>query len=574
MPFLDWYGRKAVENYHQNVPYHLLRCNEQYSVGESGGGNLLVQGDNLIALKALLPYYAGQVKCIYIDPPYNTGTENWVYNDNVNSPEIREWLGKVVGKEAEDLSRHDKWLCMIYPRLQLLRQFLREDGVILISIDDNEVSALRIILDEIFGRNNFIACLIWQKSKKGDAKLISISHEYIVIVAKNKALLTQLGTKWRKKKPGVDEVLSHYQRLRKELGRDHEEISRQMKAWYRSLPTGNPAKAHKHYNRSDDRGLYFPADFSGPDDGRENRPRYTILHPVTGKPCRIPSTGWRWEEARTLQAMKEDPPLIHFGADETTIPCRKSYLEQIDREPFSSVFYKDGRAGTLELEKMLGHGKMQFPKDSDVLAELIELVTGPEDLILDSFAGSGTTGQAVLKLNYTFEKSNRRFILIEMNEDISKNVTSNRLRATVEGYIPLTGRNHTQESGLGGSFRYCELAEPLFSPKGRINETVSYEDLAQHLYFVETGEPLQVKAKLDSPLIGVHNGIAIYLLYNGILKDRSVQGGNVLTTKVLEELPSNEGTKIIYGASCRIGADRLKREGIIFKQIPYEVRWS
>ncbi len=202
MPFLDWYGRKAVENYHQKVPYYLLRSNSQYSVGEPGSGNLIVQGDNLIALKALLPYYAGQVKCIYIDPPYNTGTENWVYNDNVTSPEIMEWLGKVVGKEAEDLSRHDKWLCMMYPRLQLLRLFLREDGVILISIDDNEVSSLRLLLDEIFGRNNFIASLIWQKSKKGDAKLISISHEYIVAVAKNKAYLSQLGTKWRKKKPG------------------------------------------------------------------------------------------------------------------------------------------------------------------------------------------------------------------------------------------------------------------------------------------------------------------------------------------------------------------------------------
>src|SRR6266436_1956247 len=164
MPTLDWIGKKAVLNHHREVPYHLLKCDKELSVGDPGSGNLLVQGDNLLALKALLPYYAGQVKCIYIDPPYNTGNENWVYNDNVNSPVIRQWLGKAVGREAEDLSRHDKWLCMMYPRLALLREFLTPDGVIFVSIDDHEEHALRYLLDELFGARNFVGNVIWEKS--------------------------------------------------------------------------------------------------------------------------------------------------------------------------------------------------------------------------------------------------------------------------------------------------------------------------------------------------------------------------------------------------------------------------
>ena len=185
MPTLDWIGKKAVVNHHKEVPFHLLKCDPDLSVGDPDSGNLLVQGDNLLALKALLPYYAGQVKCIYIDPPYNTGNEKWVYSDNVSSPEIRDWLGKIVGAEAEDLSRHDKWLCMMFPRLRLLKNFLKNDGAIFISIDENEVSNMKIICDEIFGPNNFITILSWQKrvSPANDAKYFSSDHEFVVVYA-------------------------------------------------------------------------------------------------------------------------------------------------------------------------------------------------------------------------------------------------------------------------------------------------------------------------------------------------------------------------------------------------------
>ncbi|MFZ1269200.1 MAG: site-specific DNA-methyltransferase, partial [Anaerolineae bacterium] len=187
MPTLNWIGKDAVVNHHLQVPFHLLADVPELACGAPGSGNLIVEGDNLVALKALLPTYAGQVKCIYIDPPYNTGNEGWVYNDNVNSPLIRAWLGKVVGKEGETLDRHDRWLCLMYPRLALLRQFLREDGAIFISIDDNEVQALRYVMDEIFGATNFITTIIWQKvfAPKNTARHFSEDHDYLVVYARN-----------------------------------------------------------------------------------------------------------------------------------------------------------------------------------------------------------------------------------------------------------------------------------------------------------------------------------------------------------------------------------------------------
>ena len=190
MPTLDWIGKPAVINHHREVPYRMLQCDPELSVGDPDSGNLLVEGDNLLALKALLPYYAGKVKCIYIDPPYNTGNETWAYNDNVNSPEIRKWLGQVVKKETEDLSRHDKWLCMMYPRLALLREFLSDDGAVFISIDDNEVYHLRVLMDEIFGPRNFVACIANINNPKGrsDDKYVATAHEYVIIYKRSNVI--------------------------------------------------------------------------------------------------------------------------------------------------------------------------------------------------------------------------------------------------------------------------------------------------------------------------------------------------------------------------------------------------
>ena len=566
MPTLNWIGKEAVVRHHKEVSFRLLEPVSELSCGDAESGNLIVQGDNLDALKALLPRYAGQVKCIYIDPPYNTGNEGWVYNDNVNSSEIRKWLGQVVGKEGETLDRHDRWLCMMYPRLVLLKQFLRDDGAIFVSIDDNEVGNLQALMREVFGATNEVATIVWEKGKKGDSKLVSVTHEYIVAFARNKALLKERKVRWRRKKPGVDAVLEHYEGLRKTHGESHATIRKEMMAWYRALPKDDPRKGHKHYNWSDNRGLYFAADFAGPDDGRENRPRYPILHPVTQQPCAMPSTGWRWEEDTTKAALAEDPPRIHFGKDHTTIPNRKSYLFEIDEEPMMSVFYKDGRAATLEVEAILGAGAFPFPKDSEVIADLVGMVVEPGDLVLDSFGGSGTTAHAVLRLNQHLKEA-VRFILVEINDDVARNKTRERVRKAIEGYTPLAGKKRVPVEGLGGGFQFCRLSdEPLFDAEGQIRHDVTFAQLAEFVWFAETGTGFRGQA--DSPLLGVHQGRAIYLLYNGILKDRSVAGGNVLTGPVFDVLPKFPGSKVIYAAANRMGG-RAAREGITFKQTPY-----
>ncbi len=285
------------------MPFHLLREEPGLSVGEPGSGNLIVEGDNLSALKALLPYYAGQVKCIYIDPPYNTGNENWVYNDNVNSPEIRRWLGKVVGGETEDLSRHDKWLCMMYPRLSLLRDMLREDGVIIISIDDFEVHNLRLIMNEIFGANNFIAQLVWDKTRKNDAKLFSVGHEYLTVYARSLSKLRTLKTVWRESKPGADEIMAKYYELKSAHGVDYSAIERELSVWYKSLPKNHPSKKLSRYRRIDSNGVWRDRDISWPGGGG---PRYDVLHPSTGLPCKVPEPGWRFstQEACNIRSLK------------------------------------------------------------------------------------------------------------------------------------------------------------------------------------------------------------------------------------------------------------------------------
>lgn len=580
MPTLNWIGKEAVVTHHQQVPFHLLRDVPELACGDPGSGNLIVQGDNLVALKALLPYYGGQVKCIYIDPPYNTGNEGWAYNDNVNSPLIREWLGKTVGKEGETLDRHDRWLCMIYPRLALLKQFLCDTGVIFVSIDDNELHNLLHILAAIFGEQNHLCTLVWEKGKKGDSKLFSENHEYIIAYAFSKATLIERKTRWKKRKAGVDKVLAYYQSLRELHGSEHKAIRSAMMLWFRSLPKEDPAKSHKHYNWSDDRGLYFPDNFHGPDDGRESRPRYDIFHPETHKACAKPSTGWRWEEERTKAALAESPPRIHFGPDETTIPCRKSYLFDVDQEPFPSVFYKDGRAATLQVEKMLGKNQFAFPKDAEIIADLIGMVTEPNDIILDSFAGSGTTGHSVLLLN-SEGGSPRRFVLVQTpfesaeqeatDQNIARDKTARRLRNALTGYTDVKGHHI---DGIGGGFRYCELGEPLFDETGKIRKSVRFADLARHVYFTETGEPLPPQTMPDSPFLGECRGVGIYLLFNGILGDKTANGGNVLTRAVLASLPPFDGQKVIYCAGCLLGRDRLTAERVIVRQTPYEIKIS
>ncbi len=438
---INWPGkREALLTASAPIAKTLRPCRDE-SVGFDTTKNLFIEGDNLDALKLLQEPYLGKVKMIYIDPPYNTGRD-FIYEDDF-SDNVESYMrqsnqtdtegGRLVANTEANGRFHSDWMSMIYARLKLARNLLRDDGVIFISIDDNESDNLRKICSEIFGEENLVGQVVWQRSKKGDSKLIAKVHEYVLCYVRQKETVLANGP-WRRPKEGADQVLAKYEELKSSFAGNHDAIRTEMMAWYKQLSNDDARKAHKHYNWSDDRGLYFAADFAGPDDGRESRPRHDILHPVTKRSCKKPSTGWRWDEEKTNWALAQTPPRIHFGPDETTIPTRKSYLFEIDSEPFSSVFYRDGRSATLEVEELVGKGWFQFPKNTDVLSELIELVTKPEDIVMDFFAGSGSTGHAVLKVNLAHQ-SKRRYVLVQLPEPTGKDryktisdITKQRLR--------------------------------------------------------------------------------------------------------------------------------------------------
>ena len=547
MPTLNWIGKDAVIRHHREVPFRLLEpvpalsCVPANGAGDSG--NLIVQGDNLHALKALLPRYAGRVKCIYIDPPYNTGNEGWVYNDNVNSPEIRRWLGEVVGKEGETLDRHDRWLCMMYPRMLLLKQFLREDGAIFVSIDDNELATLRLLMDEVFGIQNFVATVLWQKkyAVANDHKTIAPMHDFVLVY--------QRSPKWRRN----------------------------------LLPRGN--EKDTQYKFEDKKGVFRNSDYTC-NKTAEERPNlyYPVINPNTGEELWPKRTRvWAYSQDEYARHIEED--LIYWGKDgKGKVPAYKRYkhaLRNADGVVPQTLWLHDFAGHTDGSRKELREVLHDVPSVSDfatpkptlLIQRILQIGTDTDSLILDSFAGSGTTGHAVLKQNAE-DGGNRRFILVEMDENIARNVTAERIKRVAEGYTNAKGQ---AVPGLGGGFQFCRLsADPLFDADGQIRRDVSFAQLAEFIWFAETGTGLspgssataRKTGQVLSPLLGIHDGRAIFLLYNGILKDHSVAGGNVLTGPVLDRLPKFPGPKVIYAAANRLGT-RAGRENITFKQTPY-----
>ncbi len=558
MPTLNWIGKDAVINHHLEVPFHLLRDVPELACGDPGSGNLIVEGDNLMGLKALLPYYKGKVKCVCIDPPYNTGNEGWAYNDNVNSPAIRKWIGDTVGGEGKTLDRHDRWLCMMLPRLTLLREFLSEDGSIFVCLDDNEIHLLRCMMDEVFGSPNFISEMIWEGAFKNDARQIGVNHEYVLVYAKNRKVLPR---EWQVPKEGVEEVLKEVERLKKLHKGDYEAASDDLAGWFRANKA-KPCFANRRFRYIDQRGAYKEDDPTAP-GGR----KFELKDPRNGNTIPLrPNRGWAFDQDTFNRMVNEGR--ISFVTT-TTIMVRR-YFHETDSVTPQSVFYQPTRSASERLGKLLGADKFEFPKDETVLQKFIQMATDKDSVILDSFGGSGTLAHAVLKQNVE-DGGMRRFVLVEMEAKISEEITRERVRRVAEGYQTANGETVT---GLGGGFRYVRLGDELFDEHGRINETkVRFADLARHVYFSETGEPLpKERISAKTPLLGVHHGRAVYLLYNGILKDKSVDGGNVLTTTTLEHLPAHEGPKVVYAAGCRFSKNRLEREGITFKQTPYAIR--
>ena len=587
MPTLEWIGKDKVVNHHQEVPYRVLE--RQYSYDEAGqhaedngSENMIIHGDNLEALKALLPKYEGKVKCIYIDPPYNTGEEGWVYNDNVNDPKIKKWLGEVVGKEGEDLSRHDKWLCMMYPRLKLLQRLLAEDGTIFISIDDNELYSLKNICDEIFGQRNYITNFIWEKRlNRENRKVVSSRHDYILCYAKN---ITD-GIKPLKQLPMSGEALERY-----------------------SNPDNDPRGPWKSDPATAQAGHATQAQF------------YTLTVP-NGKQHELPAGRcWLYTEQVMMEAIADGR--IWLGESGNNAPRKKTYLYEKDRGLTPETIWFASEVSTNEMAK--NELKQIFsettpfttPKPHELVERIIQIASAPDSIILDSFAGSGTTAHAVLNMN-KLDGGNRKFILVEMM-DYADSVTAERAKRVISGYKAdketvlydeeITIKNLAQGSamleeartvakeakgkhssvkspkieeghlrvvavdnakdmvdGLGGNFSYYELGPVLLLPDGNLNEEVGPQKIREYVYYMETKEPLPAEQPTDEPyFMGLCRNTAYYFYYER-------ESVTTLDYAFLATVQTKSEGYTIYADLCAIPQETLRKHNITFKKIPRDI---
>ena len=517
MPTLNWIGKEAVVNHDKEVPFRLLKKVKAHSVGENSQ-NLIIHGDNLEALKALMPYYQGKIKCIYIDPPYNTGNESWVYNDKVNSPKIKKWLGKVVGGESEDLCRHDKWLCMMYPRLKLLRDLLSEDGLIFISLDEHEYHHLICLLNEIFGEENFIGTFIW-KSKVGggnDNKYLVPEHEYITLFSKTIKTIDYLTAP-------PDEEYKKVFRLKDEY--------------------------------FEERGYYYIDNLhkTGLDTNRPNL-KYSIECPDGSK--LFPPTIWRLSKEEFEKRKKNGEIVFKKTKEKGWQVYSKTYLNYggIERRIRPrSVLRNVGttREGNQQIIDIFQDKIFQYPKPYQLIQYFTSIATSKDDLILASFAGSGTTAHAILDLNKE-DGGKRKFILIEMEDKVAKDITAERVKRII--------RKNDYKAG----FEFCELDKPLFNEEGQIEEECSFEQLATYIYFTETNTNLDKKL-ISGNSIGNYNDTEYYLLYKE-------KGKNIFNKDFLKKISKNSQKKVVYADKCLIDDRALEKQRIQFKQIPYEVK--
>ncbi len=422
---LDWPGkREALALANAPIRKTLRPCPEE-SVDFDTTQNLYIEGDNLDALKLLQETYLGQVKMIYIDPPYNTGND-FIYDDNfsMSRSEYQEGSGAVdeEGNAMFDEEKwkqnssasgrfHSEWLSMMYPRLKLARNLLRNDGAVFISIDDSEIENLKRMAAEVFGESNFVGTIVWAAGRKNDSKYISNSHEYIICYARDLGTLKEKNITWQVRKKGLDEINAAYAALRRTHGDDNAAVAKGLKAWYANLPDSDPSKRNKHYSSVDARGIFFPSDLRKPQP--TSRSRYDILHPKTGKPVNMHPNGWSFAPERMEILLAEDR--IKFGPDETTRPTLKVYLAEADLEAVYSVLYQDGRGASKRLADLMDGRVFEFPKDETILQMLIEMTSNKRDIILDFFSGSATTAHAVMQLNAE-DGGTRRHIMVQLPE--------------------------------------------------------------------------------------------------------------------------------------------------------------
>lgn len=559
MPTLHFKGKTFVQNHHLAVKYHQLVPKKELSLTDkvSLHDNLIIQGDNLKALKALLPTYAGKVKCIYIDPPYNTGNEKWVYNDNVNSPMINEWLGKIVDKE--DMTRHDKWLCMMMPRLKLLRELLSEEGVIFISCDDNELYNMRVLLEEIFTEGNWVGTIIWRNVTDNNPTNIAIEHEYVVCYAKSKDALEPI---WKSKISDAKQKLIEIGNELTAKYKKQEELQQQYSNWFRQNKVF--LGQLDRYKYIDKDGVYTGSQ-SVHNPGREGY-RYDVIHPITKKPCKQPLMGYRFPENTMKELLREKK--ILFGEDETKIIELKVYAKDYE-DKLPSVIQLDGRLGSYDLKEIFPENKKSFdnPKPVQLLRQIFSYLISDEDIILDSFAGSGTTAQAVLELNKE-DGGNRKFILVEM-EDYTNTITAERVRRVIKGVK--AAKSDLLKKGTGGSFSYFELGDTIeMESLLRGKNLPSYTEFARYLFYTATGEEFNEKAINEKTgFIGESKNYEVYLFYKAELDWLKK---NALTLELCKSLPKFKNKqRLVFAPAKYVDDHTLLDYRIDFCQLPYEI---
>ena len=506
MPTLDWLTRKDDLRAAASVPYRLLEPVAELSAGDPASGNMLIQGDNLDALKSLLPYYAGQVKCIYIDPPYNTRSAFTHYDDNL---------------------KHSQWLAMMWPRLEILRELLADDGSIWVSIDDNEGHYLKVIMDEVFGRANYISTVVWRTSDSSNNNVTQFSLDH----------------------------------------NDTHVFARDPK-WLPNLLDNPDKRTHFKNKDNDPRGPWFDGN-NMQNPGLRPNLQYDVTAP-DGSIIKHPPNGWRWSWD-TIQS-KMQTGEIRFSDDNTRL-IRRTYLQDMAGLPPSTLWTdlketSHNRAAKYELKALFPDvavtSLFTTPKPEGFIAKIMLVATNPGDLVLDSFLGSGTTAAVAHKMG-------RRWIGIEMGDHAVTHCAP-RLTKVIEG--EQGGISQSVGWQGGGGFSFYRLGEAIFDADGKIAPGIKFAPLAAHVWFAETGMALPTPA--TSAFLGDHHGTGYALLYNGVLGDKRPQGGNVLTNATLalirEAAKGFAGQMLVYGESSRLSAARLKAENIVFKQTPYDVK--
>ncbi|MBS0308879.1 MAG: site-specific DNA-methyltransferase, partial [Proteobacteria bacterium] len=470
MPTLHWVGKNKVVNHHHDVPFRLLDKKYSFTANEgtpaNSTNNRIIHGDNLEALKSLLPEFEGKVNCIYIDPPYNTGNEGWVYNDAVNDPKIKKWLGQVVGKEGEDLSRHDKWLCMMYPRLKLLHRLLADDGVIFVSIDDNEQANLKLLMDEIFGSTKMLADFVWRTDGNFDNQAkIKICHEYVLCYCKKPDKFEH--------PPVIDPSVKDGSKLFRPIIRN-------------TIVKNGPKNPMSEITLP----AGFPADFvEGVIDKRSD------IWPRIHSKCKVVDSklvgsvvfesGWS-----SLSLLKEfiesdfQPVLDTKGQQTTFVLTQSGAIESIKKrdKPSHVISTLSALGNTQSMSAQLAEISINFdyPKPNDFVGYLISMLGENCEIVLDSFAGSGTTAHAVLKLNAR-DGCNRRFILCEMM-DYAETITAERVRRVINGY----GEGNKAVEGTGGGFDFHTVGTALFKEDKNLNEDVGADAIRDYVAYTES----------------------------------------------------------------------------------------